>query len=428
VRTDAIPAPLRPVVKEHRLLGHPSDLAGHRTTHGPLPIPTGPRAEWADHLVQVLEWSGLTGRGGAAFPSARKLALARQDTRGVVVVNAMEGEPASDKDKLLLLTAPHLVLDGAQILAAASGARQVTVCVPVGRNGVAEPVERALQERRQFGFMAVPESLVRPPDRFVAGEESALAAWLDRGRSRPAFRPDKGVPLRIGSGPALVHNAETLAHIALIARDDGFSFRQRGLTEEPGTSLVTLSGAVAQPGVVEVDRGTPLDQIVARSRPTGPIAALLVGGYGGVWVGPGHFSTPYASISLRTIGASAGVGVIVVHGASGCGLAETARVARYMAGQSSGQCGPCVFGLPAIADDLGLLAQGRPNPDLMPRLRRRLEDVNGRGGCRHPDGVVAMLRSALAVFADDVQAHLSASPCPHANEPTRFRFPAGTVG
>ena len=427
MRTDARPAQVRPVVNDYRLLGHPSDLAGHVTARGPLPIPTGPRAEWADRLVQVLEWSGLTGRGGAGFPSARKLALARQDRRGVVVVNAMEGEPASDKDKLLLLTAPHLVLDGAQVLAAASGARQVTVCVPAGRDGVAAPVERALQERRQLGYGAVPESLVRPPNRFVAGEESALAAWLDRGHSRPAFRPDKGVALRIGSGPALVHNAETLAHIALIVRDDGHSFRQRGLTEEPGTTLVTLSGAVAQPGVVEVDRGTPLDQIVARSRPIGPIAALQIGGYGGAWVGPAHFTTPYASIPLRTIGASAGVGVIVVLGAGSCGLAETARVVQYMAGQSSGQCGPCVFGLPAIADDLGRLAQGRPDPDLMPRLRRRLEEVDGRGGCRHPDGVVGLVRSALDVFADDVRAHLSTAPCPHVHQPTRFRFPAGTV-
>ena len=131
------------------------------------------------------------------------------------------------------------------------------------------------------------------------------------------------------------------------------------MTEEPGTCLVTISGAVAHPGVVEVDRGTPLWDIAMRSQPVEPVQALLVGGYGGTWVGPEHFGTPYASISLRTIGAAAGVGVIVVLGNASCGLAESARIARYLADQSAGQCGPCVFGLPAIADDLARLARGQ---------------------------------------------------------------------
>ena len=136
------------------------------------------------------------------------------------------------------------------------------------------------------------------------------------------------------------------------------------MTEEPGTCLVTISGGVAHPGVVEVDRGTPLWDIALRSQPVEPVQALLVGGYGGTWVGPEHFGTPYASIPLRTIGATAGVGVIVVLGETSCGLAESARIARYLADQSAGQCGPCVYGLPAIADDLARLARGR-------RTRRR---------------------------------------------------------
>jgi len=122
---------------------------------------------------------------------------------------------------------------------------------------------------------------------------------------------------------------------------------------------VTISGAVHQPGVVEVDRGTPLWDIALRSGPVEAVQALLVGGYGGSWVGPEHFATPYASMSLRTIGATAGVGVIVVLSESACGIAETARVAHYLATQSAGQCGPCIFGLPAIADDLTHLARAR---------------------------------------------------------------------
>jgi NADH:ubiquinone oxidoreductase subunit F (NADH-binding) len=288
---------------------------------------------------------------------------------------------------------------------------------------VAGAVEHAMGERRARSYAVIPEVLVRPPDRFVAGEESALAQWVDTGRSLPSFRPDKGVALRIGRGHALVHNAETLAHIALIARFGPDSFRAHGLTEEPGTTLVTLTGSVASPGVVEVDRGTALRDIVARAQPLGSLGSMLVGGYGGTWVGPEHFDTPYASLPLRTIGASAGVGVLVALDASACGLTESARIVHYMAEQSSGQCGPCVFGLPALADDLTLLARGKADRHLMARLLRRLDEVDGRGACRHPDGVVAMVRSALRVFAPDLSVHAGGVLCAQALRPTQLRFP-----
>ncbi len=408
----------------YRLLGHPGDLPGHVAALGPVPLPTRRHQAWREGFVAALEASGLAGRGGANFPAAIKLAVAHAGGRGgTIVVNGMEGEPASDKDKLLLLRNPHLVLDGAQLLAAACEAARVTVCVPAGRDHVAAAVSAAMAERAAAGYSPVSETLVRPPDRFVAGEESALVGYIQSGASLPAFRPDKGVPLRLGRRGALVHNAETLAHVAMIARTGPAPFRAHGVVEDPGTSLVTVSGAVEHPGVVEIDRGTPLAEIAARATPTGVPQALLVGGYGGSWVGPADFSTPYASLSLRTIGATAGVGIVVVLGADACGIAESARIGRYLAEQSAGQCGPCVYGLPAIADDMGRLAQGQVDGGLVERLGRRLADVNGRGACRHPDGAVALTRSALTVFAHDVRSHLRGAPCPHWDRPTALRFP-----
>ena len=413
-----------PYSEVHHLLGHPVDLAGHVDAHGPLNVALGRNRSWQEALAASLEASGLVGRGGAAFPASIKLSLARSSRRGgAVVVNGMEGEPASDKDKVLLTWAPHLVLDGAQYLAALCRADRVIVCVPGSRDGVAEAVIRAIAERAAIGYTVVGEEIVRPPDRFVAGEESALANWIDTGTSLPVFRTDKGTPLLVGRRPALVHNTETLAHIALIARRGPEPFRNRGMPEEPGTCLVTIGGAVAQPGVVEVDRGAPLWDTAMLSAPLGPAQALLVGGYGGTWVGPEHFATPYSSGSLGTVGASAGVGVIVVLGETACGVAESARIAQYLADQSAGQCGPCVFGLPAIAGDLAALARGRSDTDLVPRLHRRLAEVNGRGACRHPDGAVRMVRSAIRVFADDVAAHGRGEPCAYQSKVTTLRFP-----
>jgi NADH:ubiquinone oxidoreductase subunit F (NADH-binding) len=295
--------------------------------------------------------------------------------------------------------------------------------VPEGRHLVASAVSRALGERTAARCAPVPEELVRPPDRFIAGEESALARWVESGESLPSFRPDKGTGLRIGRRGALVHNAETLAHVAMIARTGPDAFRSHGLVEDPGTSLVTISGAVEQPGVVEIDRGTPLLEVANRAVPIGPPQALLVGGYGGAWVDPARFTTPYASLSLRAIGATAGVGVVVVLGRDACGLMESARIAHYLAGQSAGQCGPCVYGLPAIADDLTRLARGQVDAGLPSRLERRLREVHGRGACRHPDGAVNLVRSALQVFAADAGRHAAGGPCQHAHRPSVLRFP-----
>jgi NADH:ubiquinone oxidoreductase subunit F (NADH-binding) len=409
----------------HHLIGQPTDLAGHIGANGPLSVFGGDETSWERDLTNSLQASGLTGRGGGGFPSSIKLALASSHGRGgVVVVNGMEGEPASDKDKLLLTQMPHLVLDGAQFLAAVCRSSRIVVCVPVGRHGVAAAVEHAIGERSAARYSRVTEELDRPPDRFVAGEESSLTNWLESGRSLPVFRPDKGTSLRIGKQRVLVHNAETLAHIALIARRGPQPFLARGIDEEPGTCLITISGAVVQPGVVEIDRGTPLWHIALRSSPVEGVQALLVGGYGGTWVGPEDFDTPYSSGSLRAIGAVAGVGVLVVLGASGCGVAETARIARYLAGQSSGQCGPCVFGLAAITEDLDRLAAGNVDRDIVERLQRRLSEVNGRGACRHPDGAVSMVRSGLNVFHEDVAAHARGLPCDYRNQPTVLRLPA----
>jgi NADH:ubiquinone oxidoreductase subunit F (NADH-binding) len=199
--------------------------------------------------------------------------------------------------------------------------------------------------------------------------------------------------------------------MALVARHGPASFRAAGSPEAPGTSLVTVSGAVEHPGVYEIAMGTPVGAVVDRARPTSDVHAVLTGGFGGSWVPAAALGTAYAPRALAAVGGVVGAGVLVVltHGA--CGIAETARVARYMAGESAGQCGPCVFGLPSVADDLELLASGRADDAVLARLELRVASVEGRGACRHPDGVARMVRSALSVFRSDAAAHAARRPC-----------------
>ena len=414
-----------------RLLAGPTgrysspDLATHLATHGPLALPVGDDPQWRAAVWRAVVESGLIGRGGAGFPAGVKWDAVRRTGRApMVVVNAMEGEPASAKDRVLLTHSPHLVLDGADVAATVMGAAEVVCCVADHSGPAADALRAAIAERRGAGPPRIRYTLVRPPGRYVTGEESALVAWLNERPARPALRVDKSVPLRVGRRPVVVHNTETLSHIALIARHGARWFRGQGTAEAPGSTLVTVTGAVRSPGVLEVEVGTPVIDVLERAGLETAPAGVLVGGYGGSWLDPSRLATPLAPGPLAAAGAAHGVGVLVALPAGACGIAETARIARYMAGESAGQCGPCVFGLPAIAADLEQLWAGRADAAVLGRILDRSSTVDGRGACRHPDGVVRLVRSALVVFADDARAHAGGRPCAGHLAPTVLAFPA----
>jgi NADH:ubiquinone oxidoreductase subunit F (NADH-binding) len=380
-------------------------------------------------LLEELAGSGLTGRGGAGFPAYMKaLSVRRAGGQTVVVANAMEGEPASGKDEALLHRSPHLVLDGALVMAAVLGSSRVVVCVADDREALAAHVRRALHERRAARADGPSFELASLPHHYVAGEESALVAALSGRRGVPEWRQDKSLPLAF-RGPlalrprVLVHNAETLANVALIARHGARWWRSVGSVGWPGTVLVTISGGVGKPGVYEFETGRPIADMLARAGIASPLQGVLVGGYGGTWLSPRQLATPLSPEALRALGASVGAGVLVALGPNACGLSETARVARWMAGESAGQCGPCLFGLPAIAGDLEEIVAGTAGPALYERLLSRCALVPGRGACRHPDGVVRLVQSALRVFATDVEAHLAGAPCTTPPFPGTARSP-----
>jgi NADH:ubiquinone oxidoreductase subunit F (NADH-binding) len=351
-----------------------------------------------------VERSGLTGRGGAGFPTARKLAAIRSQrgSRAVVIANGTEGEPASAKDKVLLARSPHLVLDGAAVAAQLAGARQAFIVVHRSVTGM---VARAVAERVGSVADGVRFTVVTAAGGFVAGEASAVVHWIGRGIATPTARPPRLTERGLGGAPTLLQNVETLAHLALVARYGAGWFRSAGTPDEPGSMLVTVLGAVREPSVLEIAIGTPVGEVLALAGgPSRPLQALLLGGYFGTWVAATAAApAPFSAAGLADLGAGVGAGLIAALPDDACGLAETARLARYLAGESAGQCGPCVFGLDAIAGQVTRLAE-RHDADLA-ALNRWLGQVRGRGACSHPDGVVHMIASALDLFADELREH-----------------------
>jgi NADH:ubiquinone oxidoreductase subunit F (NADH-binding) len=229
--------------------------------------------------------------------------------------------------------------------------------------------------------------------------------------------------------PTLVDNVETLAHLALIARFGAEWYRGCGTAAAPGTTLVTVGGAVWRPGVYEVEYGMSLEAVLDEAGgPAAPTAAVLVGGLGGAWLAPPFADLAFTPEDLRRAGANGGgVAALTVLPRRACGLAETARVVHYLAAESARQCGPCLFGLPALAEDMSALAVGGGSPATLERLRRRLDVVAGRGACAHPDGAAALVASALRVFADDVQRHVAGSPCSSAGLRTWLPVPGAST-
>lgn len=457
-------------------------LREHLALHGPLPAAEGRgwgRRHGAAGLLDEVERAGLRGRGGAAFPTAAKLRaveaaaggglggrLGAPSARPIVVVNGAEGEPASAKDRTLLRSLPHLVLDGAALAAAAVGAREVLlgVCASSALDGVAGALDERASVRGGAGDGGVRFELHAVPARYVAGQESALVSFLSGGSALPTFTPPRPFERGVRGRPTLVCNVETLAHLALVGRYGAEWFRELGTPEQPGSALVTLSGPLAHPGVYEVEYGSPLAELLdAAGGLRAPARAVLVGGYGGTWVDGARLDEMALSDRhLARIGPHSptlGAGVVAVLSADACPVAELARLTRWLAGESARQCGPCVFGLDALAAVFeGLTLGGAPprrgvrrvytagggagtrgrrgggaGGGVLPagapeRLRALSALVRGRGACGHPDGAARLVESALDVFAEELAEHARHGPCAACAEPPELPLPRAAGG
>ena len=383
----------------------------HETRLGPLGV---------DHssphqLRSLIGAAGLVGRGGGEFPLVTKLdAATNAGATPLVIVNASEGEPASRKDATLLQLRPHLVLDGAEVVARSVGSSDVTIYMHGGRPELSRCIGQAIRERDVSGDGAVTFRIVEGPGRYVSGEASAVVSFLERGVALPRR---KSVPLAvagIAGQPTIVSNTETYAHAALIARFGSKWFREAGSVDTPGSTLLTIVGSIPTPGVViEILHPVTLGSILTRVSEGGRRPrAVLLGGYAGVWL-DGAVATG-ALVDrhwLRHVGAPLGCGVVGTLGDGLCGLAETARILDWLAEESSGQCGPCVMGLPAMAELMFELADGRASARDVVALRRLAIDVRGRGACGHPTGAANLLESALDVFSSEIREHLRGRSC-----------------
>ena len=368
----------------------PERLAAHVSRIGPLP-------KGGHALIDLLVRTELTGRGGADFPVGLKWRAVATASRGsaVIVVNGAEGEPHSRKDRGLMTARPHLILDGAMLAAATLHAKQVVLYIGEGHHAALRSMTEAVAERTDHERRLI--RIATAPARYVAGDSSATVHLVDAGIATPTTTPPPPRERGVGGAATLVQNVETLAHVALLARAGTAT----------GTVLITVAGAVRSPGVLEVNVGTPLGEAVQLAGgPSESPRAVLLGGYFGRWVDAAEaWSLPLDPNGLRARGLSLGCGVIGILPTRQCPVCEVAGIMRYLASESSAQCGPCFFGLRALADACTRIAERGTDPGDLQRLQRWSAEVQDRGACKHPDGAVMFLRSAMKTFDDDFAQH-----------------------
>jgi len=373
------------VAEGPRLLAHLADgpgLARHRLRHA------APGRVTVEQLALAAEAADLRGRGGAAFPFATKLRTAAARRGAVVVVNLSEGEPASRKDEVLATRRPHLILDGAVLAARALGARRVHLVLPGDKPMVRIRMTEALAERE--GGDKVEWRIDTADAGFVSGQARAVIELMSGRANLPvtAWAPEAVSGYR--GRPTLLSNAETYAQLASIWAHG----------PDPATMLITRAGDTPAAKVGEVVIGASWGTVLS---PTELERPVLLGGYHGVWVPAGALKgRRIAAEDLAGLGARLGAGVVLPLPAGSCPVHETARIVSYLASQSAGRCGPCKFGLPALA--LAVDAADRGDGPVE-RILELTGVLNGRGACAHPDGTVRLVASLQRWFGEELGIH-----------------------
>jgi NADH:ubiquinone oxidoreductase subunit F (NADH-binding) len=374
------------------------------------------RAMGPDELITLIEASGLRGRGGAGFPLARKLATARAAAAGgsaYVVANAYDADPGSPLARTILERKPELVIEGLAIAAAAVGATSGYLYLRPDAESAQRAAERALDAARPaLGDLEIEVAL--GPGGFMGGEESALLAVLESrramARQRPPYPARQGLLLR----PTVVSSAETLAALPLILRDGAEAFRRVGTESSPGTKLVSVTGAVASPGVYEVAFGETLGGIVERAGgATGKtFKGLHVGGPTGGILNATRTGVALDYASLKAAGTHLGSAQIRVIGAGVCIVNEAAKLFDYLSKETCGICVPCRVGTKRVEGILEGIYSDLGRADDLPWLGELADHLEQFSLCGFGITSASILKTTMTEFADDYRSHIEHHACP----------------
>ena len=361
--------------------------------------------------------AGLRGRGGAAFPTARKweLAAAAAGPRKFVVGNGGEHEPGSEKDKLLVARHPHAVLEGMALCAFAIGASEGVLYLIEDMAEQLAAAEAAIAEARAAGLLgervdgsafAFDVKLHRAPTTYVAGEETAALDSIQGGPGKPRKKPPYPGEAGLHGLPTVVNNVETLAHVPWIVREGAAAFAAIGTDASKGTLLFTLGQEVHRPGVYELPFGKTyrhLIEVCGGGLRSGRAVRAVLPAMSCGFLGAAHLDVPIAYETLKPLGTSPGCGGVRVVAEGDDVVAMVHEIAGFFMREQCGQCAPCRMQTNQMVHVLAGVQAGK-GPGYQEKLEKLAAFARGKGFCSLIEMSAAPVLSALTLFADDFAA------------------------
>ncbi len=369
----------------------------------------------ANGVIDEVNTSGLVGRGGAAFPTGRKWgAVAGQPAfPHYSICNADESEPGTFKDRVIMEGDPFALIEAMIIASFATGSEQGFIYLRGEYPRAIRNVQHAIDESKKHGFLGdnilgsgfnFNLSIVRGAGAYICGEETAIFNSIEGYRGEPRNKPPFPVEVGVFGKPTLVNNVETLVNVLSIVKDGGAAYAALGTEGSKGRKLFCLSGAVAKPGIYEVEFGITLRQLIdlgGGMRSGSSLQAILLGGAAGGFVGPNDLDLPLTMEATRAAGSSLGSGVVMVLDQSVDMVDQLRRIAAFFRDESCGQCVPCRVGTVRQEEIISRLAKGVQSQDieLLRELGTVMRDASICGLGQTANSAIDSAINKLKVFA-----------------------------
>lgn len=295
-------------------------------------------------MISEIKNSGLRGRGGAGFPTGLKweLVFKEKAVPKYIVCNAHEGEPETKKDKYILENYPHLVLAGIIIAAKALNVSKAFIAINPEYKKAISVLKKEIQNFGKEKLFNNLEIIIFPVQHgYIGGEESSALNEIEEKRIEPRQKPPFVSTVGLFGKPTLINNVETFANIPFIISEGAKSFKEIGTKDSPGEKIITVSGAVKNPGVYKINFGQNLNDILKiAGGAKGKIKFALTGGFSGLIVMPNSFEIPY-EFGAFFKGLCVGAGTIIFYDKKTNLLGEMKKWLKFYRDESCGQCTPC---------------------------------------------------------------------------------------
>ena len=380
-----------------------------------------------EEVIKVIFEAGLRGRGGAGFPTGKKWQFTR-DAPGeprYLVLNGGEDEPGSKKDRVLMESVPHLIIEGVVLASFAIGASKAYLYINANYGVATQSIKDALAEAKAEGYwganvlgsnFSLDIEYVDAPHNYVAGEDTAALEVIEGKKAWPRQKPPFPVTAGLFGKPTAVNNVETLANAAPIFLKGAKWFRSFGTAESPGTMIFSLNDDVNRPGVYELPFGTPLRYLIEECgggmKGGKKIKAIMPAAPSSAFLPPEKIDTPLDHNSMRDAGSALGCGVVRLIAEGSCIVEEVVKISEFFAAESCGQCPACRMETNTLTMLLKKAQQGQGGQAVLDQCGKVLAFNKGKGFCN----LIAMpgppIESALELFPGDFAAHLTTGKCP----------------